>query len=176
MNIKYVTKNYKTTDKFKEILEKKISKLEKYFNEDVDIKVNLGKEGKLYKMEVTINSKGAFFRSEVLSDNMYNNIDLALPRIERQVVKHGDKFLTKLKKDAFLSPELMFLDEKPEVKSSPVIKTKKFELLPTNVENAIAQMESLGHMFYVFLNVETGKVNVVYKRNDNNNGLIELSY
>lgn len=176
MKIKYVTKNYKPTTNFKEILEKKIDKLEKYFSSDVDVKINLGQQGKFYKLEITFNSKGAFFRSEVVSDNMYNNIDLALPKIEKQIIKHSDKFSTKLKADAFISPELMFLEEKPELISSKVVKTKKFELIPTNVDDAVAQMEALGHNFYIFLNVENGKVCVVYKRNDNNNGLIEVSF
>lgn len=176
MNIKYVIKNYKPTSHFKEILEKKINKLEKYFSDDADVKVNLTKQANFYKLEVTISVKGSFFRSEVISDNMYNNVDLALPKIERQIIKHGDKFASKLKKDAFATSELMFLEEQPEIKKSTIVKTKKFELLPTSVEDAIAQMEALGHNFYVFYNIETGNVNVVYKRRDNENGLIEVTF
>lgn len=176
MNIKYVTKNYKPSDKFKEILEKKVDKLEKYFSSDVEVKVNLSEQANQFKLELTINSKGSFFRSEVVSDNMYNNIDLALPKIEKQIVKHGDRFMTKLKKDAFVSPELMFLQDKPTESKSKVVKTKNFELLPTTVDDAIAQMEALGHNFYIFLNVENSKVSVVYKRNDNDNGLIEVTF
>jgi len=175
MNIKYVTKTYKPSDRFKEVLEKKINKLEKYFSDDVEVKVNLSEQANLFKLEVTINSKGAFFRSEVVSDNMYNNIDVALPKIERQVVKHSKKFADKFKSDAFALPELLFLDEKPEASIAKVVKTKRFELLPTTVDDAIAQMEALGHAFYIFLNVETGLVSVVYRRNDNDHGLIEVT-
>jgi putative sigma-54 modulation protein len=176
MNIKYVTNNYNPSPKLKEILEKKINKLEKYFNSDVDVKVNLSQQNKMYKMEITINAKGSFFRSEVLSDDMFANIDLALPKIEKQVLKYGDKFNAKFKKDAFLLPDLMFLNEKPEKTPSKIVKTKTFELEPTDVLDAVAQMEALDHNFYVFLNAETNKVNVVYKRNDNNFGLIDLIY
>lgn len=176
MNIKYVVKNYRPTSNFKEILEKKINKLDKYFLDDADVKVNLSKQGNFYKLEITINAKGSFFRSEVISDNMYNNVDLALPKIERQIIKHGDKFVTKLKKDAFATSELMFLEEQPEKQKPSIVKTKKFELLPTSVEDAIAQMEALGHNFYIFYNIETGNVNVVYKRKDNDNGLIEVTF
>ncbi len=176
MKIKYVTRNYKPTTHFKDILEKKLSKLDKYFSSDVECKINTSEQNNFYKLEITINAKGAFFRSEVLSDNMYDNIDIALPKIEKQVVKHSDKFASKFKADAFASPELMFLQEKPEQVASKIVKTKSFELLPTTVDDAVAQMEALGHNFYIFLNVESGHVNVVYKRNDNNNGLIEVTF
>ena len=118
-----------------------------------------------------------FFRSEVSSDNMYNNIDLALPKLEKQIVKQGSKFKTKLKKDAFQTNELMFIDAVEETKSNPkLVKTKKFELDPLTVEDAEAYMEALDHNFYVFLNAETGNVNIIYKRNDKNYGLIEVTY
>lgn len=174
MKIKYISKNYKPAKRFKEVLEKKLEKLDKYFADDAAAKVNLTNDGKFDKLEITINSKGAFFRSEVVSDNMYNNIDFALPKIERQIVKHSKKFASKLKASAFEKPDLMFLDEKPEEEKVKIVKTKRFELLPTTVEDAIAQMEALGHNFYIFLNVDNDLISVVYKRNDNNHGVIEV--
>lgn len=177
MKITYTAKNYNVSEKFKEILEKKLNKLEKYFDDDVTVKVNCIEQAKQNKLEVTINSKGMFFRSEVSSDNMYNNIDLALPKLEKQIVKQGSKFKTKLKKDAFQTNELMFMDAVEETKSNPkLVKTKKFELDPLTVEDAEAYMEALDHNFYVFLNAETGNVNIIYKRNDKNYGLIEVTY
>ena len=177
MKISYTAKNYNISEKFKEILEKKLNKLEKYFDDDVTVKVNCIEQAKQNKLELTINSKGMFFRSEVSSDNMYNNIDLALPKIEKQIVKQGSKFKTKLKKDAFLTNEFMFIDAVEEPKSTPkLVKTKKFELDPLTVEDAEAYMEALDHNFYVFLNAETGNVIIIYKRNDKNYGLIEVTY
>ena len=179
MKISYTAKNYNISDKFKEVLERKLNKLEKYFDNDVTVKVNCIEQEKTQKLELTINSRGMFFRSEVTSDNMYNNIDLALPKIEKQIIKQGSKFKSKLKKDAFLTNELMFLDmlEPEEVKSSPkLVKVKRFELEPLTVEDAESYMEALDHNFYIFLNAETGLVNVIYKRNDKNYGLIEVNY
>ncbi len=176
MKISYTAKNYNVSDKFKEILEKKLNKLEKYFDDDVIVKVNCIEQAKQNKLEVTINSKGMFFRSEVTSDNMYNNIDLALPKIEKQIVKQGSKFKTKLKKDAFLSNELMFAELEEEKVLPKLVKTKTFELDPLTVEDAESYMEALDHNFYIFLNAETGNVNVIYKRNDKNYGLIEVTY
>ena len=176
MKITYKKKNYDLTDKFKDILEKKLNKLEKYFDANAQVKVNCINQAKQDKLEITINCKGMFFRSEVLSDNMYNNIDLALPKIEKQIVKQGSKLKSKFKKDAFIGADFMFLEEKPEPETSKLVKRKKFELDPLTVEDAEMYMEALDHNFYIFLNAETGKVNVVYKRNDRNYGLIEVEY
>ena len=176
MKITYTSKNYDLTDKFKDILEKKLNKLEKYFDANAQVKVNCINQAKQDKLEITINCKGMFFRSEVLSDNMYNNIDLALPKIEKQIVKQGSKWKSKFKKDAFIGADFMFLEEKPEPETSKLVKRKKFELDPLTVEDAEMYMEALDHNFYIFLNAETGKVNVVYKRNDRNYGLIEVEY
>lgn len=178
MKITYTAKNYNISDKFKEVLERKLNKLEKYFDEDVTVKINCIEQAKQHKLEVTINARGMFFRGEVLGDEMYNNIDLVLPKIEKQIVKQGTKFKSKLRKDAFENNELMFAEtmEEEKVVSPKLVKTKKFELDPLTVNDAEAYMEALDHNFYVFLNAETGKVNVLYKRNDRNYGLIELEY
>mgnify|MGYP002532150284 FL=1 len=177
MKISYTSKNYNISDKFKDILEKKLAKLERYFDEDVSVKVNCIEQAKQDKLEVTINARGMFFRSEVLSDNMYNNIDLALPKIEKQIIKQGSKFKSKLKRDAFANAEAMMEELVKEEPTLPkLVKVKKFDLDPLTVEDAAAYMEALDHNFYVFLNAETGKVCVVYKRNDKDYGLIEVNY
>ena len=156
MKITYTSKNYDLTDKFKDILEKKLNKLDKYFDANAQVKVNCINQAKQDKLEITINCKGMFFRSEVLSDNMYNNIDLALPKIEKQIVKQGSKLKSKVKKDAFIGADFMFLEEKPEPETSKLVKRKKFELDPLTVEDAEMYMEALDHNFYIFLNAETG--------------------
>ena len=174
MDIKYVARNYKISDKLKDIIEKKLEKLEKYFNKDVDIKVACSEQNDRCKLEITINSSGLFLRSEVESDNMYNNIDLALPKLERQIVKNNKKYKNKFaERVAFDTFE--FIEKEPEVEKSKVVKTKSFELDPISVDDAEAYMEAVGHNFYVFLNGETGEINVLYKRNDGNLGLIEVT-
>jgi len=176
MDIKFVARNYKISDKLKEIIEKKLSKLEKYFNKNVDVKVNCTEEGdgSICKLEVTINSSGLYIRSEVTSDNMYNNIDLALPKLERQIVKNTKRYKNKFaEKPAIETFE--YIEEEPEQLSSKIVKKKSFELDPISVEDAQAYMEAVGHSFYVFLNGESGEINILYKRNDGNLGLIEVT-
>lgn len=175
MKIRYFAKNYTASDKFKDLLEKKLIKLDKYFESEVDAKVNLLENAGLFRLELTLTTKGMLFRSEVESDNMFNNIDLALPKLERQIIKFNKKNVAKNKKAVF-EPDLEFLNEEPQYVPASVVRNKEFDLEPISTEMAIDNMEGLGHVFYVFLNVDTDKVSVVYKRDDNNYGLIAVNY
>ena len=172
MEIKYVTKNYKISDKFKDIIEKKLQKLEKYLAKDTNIKVACSEQNNICKLEITISNAGLFIRSEVSSDNMYNNIDLAMPKLERQIVKNNKKYKSKFAEREIVDA-LEFLTEEPEMTMPKVVKKKTFELDPMTLDDAEAYMEAVGHNFYVFLNAETGEINVLYKRNDGDLGLIE---
>lgn len=173
MDIKYVAKNYKISDKFKDVVERKLARIEKYFDTDVDVKVSCTEQNDRCKLELTINSRGLYLRSEVESDNMYNNIDVALPKLEKQIVKSTRKYKNKFSEKATFDT-FEFLEEAPKADNYKVVKTKTFDLDPISVEDAEAYMEAVGHNFYVFLNGETGEINVLYKRNDGNLGLIEV--
>lgn len=173
MEIKYVAKNYKISDKFKDVIEKKLSKIEKYFDKNIEVKVNCIEQNDRCKLELTINSSGLYLRSEVESDNMYNNIDAALPKLEKQIVKNTKKFKNKFAEKAVFDT-FEFIEEAPKTETGKVVKTKTFDLDPISVEDAEAYMEAVGHNFYVFLNGETGEINILYKRNDGNLGLIEV--
>ncbi len=174
MKINYVSKNYKISDRFKEIIEKKLNKLEKYFNKNFDVKVNCIEQNDTHKLEVSINADGMFFRSEVSGDNMFNNIDLALPKIERQIVKICTKTKTRTIKD--MMSTLEYLESIPEEVEHKVVKTKRFELEPMTIEDAEFNLDMLGHSFYVFLNAKSGEVNIIYRRADGDLGVIELDY
>ena len=173
MKISYASKNYKITEKFKEIVERKLSKFDRYFTKNYDVKVNCTEQNKKSKLEITVNADGMFVRSEVWGDNMYNNIDLAMPKLEKQIVKGADRYNAKFKRT---TNKYEYLEELPVEKVGKLVKTKRFELEPTTVEDAQSYMEALGHSFYIFLNAATGLVSVVYKRSDNNIGLIEITY
>ena len=176
MKIEFIERNYDIGNRLKELLTKKINKLDRYFGDDATARVVCKLENKTYKLELTITNKGLLYRSEVTGENMYENIDLALPKIERQIIKQADKRKDKFKTGAFDIPEFLFLDEKPEEKKSEIYKKKTFDLIPITVEDAKEFMEALDHKFYVFLNAETGLVNVLYTRGDGQLGLIECNY
>ena len=129
-------------------------------------------QNKIKKMEITITNKGLLYRSEVASDNMFENIDLALPKIEKQILKYSGK-----RKDSYKAPaaaELLYAEEVPEVYSPKVTKRKTYALDPITEEDAIYMMESIDHDFYVFLNAETGLVSILYRKGNDQYGLIEV--
>lgn len=172
MKIDIVEKNYDVGTRLEGLIEKKVGKLDKYFDKSTSCKVVCKKEGNLFKLEVSISTKNAFFRSEVAGENMYNNLDIALPKLEKQILKFKGK-----KKD-FKVPsapeELLFLEEIPDEKPSKISKRKSFSLTPVSEEEAVFMLEAVDHDFYVFLNAETGKINILYRRQNGEYGLIEV--
>lgn len=174
MKIEFLERNFKISKKLKELITEKISRLDKYFGEDAKAKVLCGEQNKQKKLELTIVNKGVLYRSEVSSDDMFANIDLAMPKIERQIVRHKDKKVAKNRVKEISGFE--FIDKAPEEKLPDVFKKKVFDLEPITVDDAKDYIDRLGHEFFVFLNAETGKVNILYRRKDEKFGLIEVNY
>ena len=170
MRIEIIEKNCKASEKLTGIIEKKIGRLEKYFDVDSVCTVFLKQENKFGKTEVTILYNGNMIRAEVSGENFYDNIDVILPKIENQIYRHKSRIESKLKKDAFLEKRL-FLEE-ADVPVGKLVKTKTFELSPMTTEEAVEQLDLLGHSFYIFQDAETGEVRVVYLRSNGDVGLI----
>lgn len=167
--------NYKVSQRLRKIVEDKLKKLDRYFDE-VNAKVVCSKQNKQEKLEITLTSKGDLYRSEVVSGNMYENIDLALPKLEKQIVRARDKKKTKPRKGIKDMPVAYeFLEEKPE-EIAQVMKKKTLQLEPMTTDDARFAIERVGHDFFVFLNSRTGRVNVIYHRNDGKFGLIDIKY
>lgn len=176
MKLELVERNYDIGARLATIIAKKISKLDKYFPDDAKARIVCKKENKTYKLELTITSKGLLFRAEAIGENMYENIDLILPKIEKQILKSSDKKKTYFKDNAFDSQEFAFVSEMPKEREKDIIKRKSFNLDPITVDDAKVLIEDVDHNFYAFLNSKTGKVNILYKRLDDKLGLIELNY
>ena len=176
MKIEISAKNYTVSTKLQALIEKKVGKLDKYLEDDAAANIVCKQDGKICKLELNVRSKGMFYRSEVQGENMYVNIDVALAKVERQIVKTADKLKTKFRKGADFNADFIYFDEKPEEETHKLVKTKTFELEPISVEDAQIALENLDNNFYVFLNRETNNVNVIYKRNDGNYGVIEVVY
>ncbi len=168
---------YIVSQRLERILKEKLERLSKYFDDEAKAKVVCMKEAKQEKLEITIQSKGLLYRSEVSSDNMYDNIDYALPKLEKQIVRNNEKRKEKKakgsKQENFLPFE--FLEEEPE-ELPAIYKKKTFDLDPMLIDDARFAIERLGHDFFVFLNAETGKINIIYRRRDGKFGLIDLNY
>ena len=176
MRIEFVEKNYDIGTKLKNIIQKKVDKLDRYFDANAKARVVCSLQNKTYKLELTITQNKKLFRAEVVGENMYENIDFALPKIERQIIKCSRKQKDLFKKSAFDVASLEFLEELPEDVEKKIYRTKEFELTPMPIEEAIENMDNLGHQFYVFLNAKSNKVNVLYNRRDGELGVIECIY
>lgn len=176
MKIEIIERNYDVGIRLRTLFEKKIEKLNRYFNDNAVARVVCASEGKRFKLELTVSNKGNIYRSEAYGENMYENIDVVLPKIEKQIIKYASKNRDKLKKGALDVPTFEYLEEEPKDKTKSIYKRKTFDLDPITVQDAQEYLENLEHDFYVFLNAETGKVNILYNRKDGELGLIECKY
>ena len=176
MRVEINVKNYHLDNEFSELIIKKLGRFDKYFNDNAKAKVKLSTQNKSEIMEITISFTGNVVRSVASSDDMKANLDVVLPKLERQIIKNRSRFTDKMKKTAFESPALFDDKEITPAKSTNVVKVKKFQVSVTTVENAAEEMELLSHDFYIFVNGETNKVNILYRRNDGDLGLIEPEY
>ena len=175
MKIEFVEKNYDIGTKLKNLMQKKVDKLDRYFEDDAKARIVCSLQNKTFKLELTITCKKRLFRAEVVGENMYENIDFALPKIERQIVKFSKREKDLFKKSAFELGVFEFLTEEPQEKEKSIFKTKTFDLAPMTEEEAKLNMEMVGHEFYVFLNAKYNRVCVLYTRQDGDLGMIECN-
>ena len=174
MKIDIYAKNYEVGEKLKNITEQKLAKLDKYFKDDDTVaKVSFKKQATSLTTEIMLDFNGKFVRATATSDNFYDNIDVILPKLEGQIRKHRTKFDKHNKNAAFSEAAIYDLKNKEENAKSQVVKKKSFALSPMTVKEAEEEMELLGHSFYVFLEAKSNTVQVLYKRNDGDLGLIE---
>ena len=170
MKIKFNARKYNLTDDVKQRFEKKLSKLDKFFYKDAEAIVSLYQEKVGERVEITVHGKGTIFRAEETDTDAACALDKAMDVLERQIRKNRTR-LEKRKQIQPVTGEEDILYE--ETKEFNISKIKKFVLDSMTVEEAILQMNMLSHEFYLFKNAETGAVNLVYKRkNDNDYGVI----
>ena len=176
MIIEFATKNYSSSERLQGLIAKKLERLDKFFEPDTKAKVMLksvqqfaGQE--LFFLELTILADNALLRAEVSDKDMFATIDLAIPKLEKQIIKHRQKVAAKTKK--FKERAITVTDVNQAESHRNVVKSKTYVLTPMTVEDAIEEQELVGHNFFVFLNKATNGINILYKRNDGDYGLIE---
>ena len=178
MKTTITAKNMVVTTGINDRVMKKISKMERYLDPKAEIFVRLTREKNNRRTcEITVPVGGVTLRAEASNDdNLYVSIDQALAKLERQIHKHRTKLDKRLREDAFKPVELEYdadAAETVEETNRKVVRHKTFPVRPMSVEDAILQMELLGHDFFVFVNVETDRTNVLYLRKDGDLGLME---
>ncbi|MGC8769372.1 ribosome hibernation-promoting factor, HPF/YfiA family [Calditerrivibrio sp.] len=177
MNIQITGKNIELTDAIRSYVEKKVSRLKKYFEQVLDVQVILDVQKNVHLAEILVNAKGVFLKGLEKSEDLYASIDMSVDKIERQLVKYKEKLKTKklMEKD-FEKPLTLNIYEHSSVveKDVPqIIVSKQIPVKPMDVEEAVMQMDLLNKNFFVFRNASSGEVSVVYRRDDGNIGLIE---
>lgn len=177
MKVTVIAKNIELTSALKESVERKISKLNKYFDSNIEARATLSVQKNRQIIEVTIPFNGVILRGEESTDDMYKSIDLVGAKLEKQIQKQRTKLSRKNASGSLRFPSFNASDliEEEEEKQK-IVKTKSFNVKPMSEDEAILQMELLGHNFFVYEDADTSKVNVIYKRKDGNYGLIEPEY
>ena len=178
----FVGKNIDVGNRLKDRLTKKVGKLEKFFNPETEATATFSIVRNNHILELTIMQNGILFRAEERSDDMYVSIDKVVDVIERQIRKNKTRLSRRIKVNVYKGEEdAGFMESEDESyiveeQDFNIARTKKFQVKPMTLDEAILQMNLLGHAFFVFVDSESKEVNVVYRRNDGSYGLIEPEY
>lgn len=167
-------KNLEITDALRAYVEKHTGKVQRYFDKPIKLNVLLRISNMTKTCEVTAFVDGTILRGVEKSDDMYKSIDLVFDKIERQIHKYKTRLDRKFKGKNVLSKQ--FVDQKDTIKQESefeIVRQKKFSMTPMSPEEAILQMNLLGHNFYMFLNADLDTMSLIYRRDDGKYGLIE---
>ena len=182
LNFNIRGENIEVTPAIRDHVESKIEKIERYFNGDLNANANVNLKvynGKA-KVEVTIPMKNFTLRAEERHDDMYAAVDLIVDKLERQIRKHKTKVNRKFRDREGVGLYFAAASQaEPVTESSEeeytIVRTKQFDLKPMDQEEAILQMNMLGHDFYIYTDAESDSTSIVYKRRDGKYGLIETN-
>jgi len=176
MRYVFTGKNMSVTEGIKERASKKLGRLEKLLPENAEIYVTFSENKHLTKMEVSVPMHKRMLRAEVTNDDVSSCMDQAVDILERQVKKYKSRLRDRKRRAVATNDELSFINTTETAENEneiTITRTKKFALKPMDAQEAVMEMELLNHGFYVFRNSWTDEINVVYKRNDGEYGLIE---
>ena len=173
MKVTIVGRQMTVRDSLKAMVEEKLSKFDKFFGGEAEATVTFSCKRDKENLEVTISAANTLFRCEAEEDTFQTSLDRAVESIERQIRKNKTRLEKRLRDSSFTVPtddyfDLEDIEEEPEFR----IRTKTFAIKPMSVEEAILQMNLLGHQFFVFEDDQTGDTCVVYTRKDGDYGLI----
>ncbi len=175
MKFNIIGRKITVNEKNSEYIKKKIGKLDKFFKQEPEARVVIGTVKDKEYIEATIYTEGIIFRAEVIDVDVFTATDKVIDLIERQIRKNKTKLEKKTRREAFDDPTLLSGDDYADDGDDEfkIVKKKRFQVKPMSAEEAVLQMNLLGHNFYVFKNEETDEMNVVYKRKDGDYAIIE---
>jgi putative sigma-54 modulation protein len=173
-------RNVEITDRLRDYVEKKVGRLDRYLPSITEAWVELSVEGTRAAQDrqvcqVTVRSNGTILRAEDRSDDMFGSIDTVLDKMYRQIARYKGKRQNRWRgAGTAVEPLPIELEEEgDEEEAANIVRIKNFPMTPMDPEEAVEQMELLGHDFFVFYNAEEGQTNVLYRRKDGNYGLLQ---
>ncbi len=177
MKLSIYAKNMTVSPQVTRRIEKKTEKMGRYLLPDTEMQIRMRREkNDLRVVEITVPmGNNVILRAEASEpDNLFMAIDQALAKMERQIHRHRTKLGKRIKEDAFIQAEPEYIEEEAMEEGAPkIVRRKTFPVRPMSVDDAMIQMEMLGHSFFAFVNLETERTNVLYLRKDGNLGLLE---
>jgi putative sigma-54 modulation protein len=180
MDIVIRGRNVDVTPRLQSYIERKVERLDRYMPNVIEVQVEVAEQksnrmGIRQVAQITLrNSRGSILRAEERTTDVYAAIDAVVDKMYRQIERYKGKRRRRGEQDVdeFAGFETAVELEEEELQTGKVIRRKQFSIVPMHEEEAIEQMEMLGHDFFVFVNAETNAVNVVYRRRDDNYGLL----
>lgn len=172
MKISVIGRQMNVYEDMKLLIEKKLAKFEKFFPGEGEATATLSCKHNQKFIEITIAAAGTLFRSEVGAESFRDALDDAVTNIERQIRKNKTKLARRLRETVFVPAVEEYYDDTPNEEEEEIIRTKTFPAKPMSPEEAILQMNLLGHQFFVFIDDQSEDTCVVYKRNDGGYGLL----
>jgi putative sigma-54 modulation protein len=173
MNISVRGKHMEVTDALKEYVLKRVGKLAKYSDEFMDVKVTLLVEEGRHRVEVTAPIHGIILRGEEESSDMYASIDMVIEKLERQIDKYRTRINKRMRSKVLKDHETEHPAKMMDDDNEQIVRNKRFATKPMSVEEAIMQMNLIGHNFFAFTNMDSQQINVVYRRRNGDYGLLE---
>jgi putative sigma-54 modulation protein len=179
MELSIKGRNVDVTDRLNDYVEKKIGKLDRYLPTISEAWVELSTEGARAAQDrqvcqVTVRANGTILRAEERSDDMFTSIDAVLDKMYRQIARYKGKRKNRWRGSAVaMEPLPLEAEETYDEEISNIVRTKRFRMTPMGPDEAVEQMELLGHDFFVFYNADEGQVNVIYRRKDGDYGLLQ---
>jgi putative sigma-54 modulation protein len=179
MQVNVRGKNLELTQALREYVEKKLVRIGKHFDEELGAHVNMCVERNQHKVEVTVTIGTLILRGQESSDDMYSSVDLVVDKLERQVRKFKTRVNRKHRRLVAVGHDMgaiMLAEPELDQEEGKVVKAKRFAVKPMSTDDAIIQMDLLGHDFFVFRSADTEQICVLYRRKDGDYGLLQPEY
>ena len=170
MNIMISGRKFNLKDSFRDYAEQKMKKIQRIFGDEADVKITVTVEKEWQTVETTVKKDGVLYRAECSADRMEDALDKTIDDLVRKLRKNKTRIEKKLRDVAPEIPEP--ISEEGEEGEIKIVKSKHFPIKPMDAEEAVLQMNLIGHQFFMFRNMDSGEINVVYRRKDGNYGLL----